>query len=138
MTLLLLQRCFQKLPTVISSSLFVISGYSLYLNFNPDNHNPLTNNIHGVEIFVSKKLASSQAFVQFTSLYKHHVWATVKLRGSDSFLIGGIYHSSSCCLSTSVESQCNLLSGLDITIFICKFVEISTLQKFPGLNCQAL
>ena len=79
------------------------SGYSLYLNFNPDNQNPLSNNIRGVGIFASNKLVSSQVFVQSTSLYKDHIWASVKLQGPDSMLNGGIYYSLSCCIiSTSV------------------------------------
>ena len=75
-------------------------------------------------------------FVQSTSLFKDHVWATVKLQGSDSLMIGGIYRSPSCYLSTSVESLCDLLSGLDNFIHLRQ--EILILETFPGLNCQAL
>jgi len=41
--------------TVINSSLLVLPGYSLYLNFDPDNYSPLLSNIRGVGIFVSNK-----------------------------------------------------------------------------------
>ena len=48
----------EKLPktpsAIVNSSLFVLPGYLLYLNFDPDNYDPTISDKRGVGIFVSK------------------------------------------------------------------------------------
>ena len=128
-----------KAPSsIISSSLFALPGYSLYANFDPDNYSPLSTNIRGVGIFVSNKLESSQVFLQSTP-FMDHVSANIKLQGSDSLLIGGVYRSLSCHLNTSVDSLCNLLSILDnyTHLLICgdfNFREISWSELSGSTN----
>ena len=89
-----------------------LPGYSLYVNFDPDNYTPVTSQIRGVGIFVSEKLQANQVFFQ-SSDFEHHVWVRIQLCGSDSLLIGCVYRSPTGELSTSVSSLCGLLTKLD-------------------------
>ena len=64
------------------------------------------------------------------SVFKNHVWVSVKLWGSDSLLISSIYRSPSSPLSTSVSSLCDLFTELSIYthLLICgdfNFKEVS-------------
>ena len=68
-----------KAPNVIiSSSLFALSGYSLFLNFDPDNDDPAASDTRGVGIFVSIQLQATQVYFN-TSNFKDQVWASIKL-----------------------------------------------------------
>jgi len=61
-----------KAPSaIISSTLFALPGYFLYTNFDPDNYSPLLTKRHGVRIFVSKILNSSQVFMQSPTFMDH-------------------------------------------------------------------
>ena len=51
--------------STVSSPLLTLPGYSLYVNFDPDNYTPVTSQIHGVGIFVSEKL---QAKIKYFSV----------------------------------------------------------------------
>ena len=81
------------------------------INFDPNNYDPISSDIRGVGIYVHHKLQASQ--VLFNSPhFKDHVWASVKLQGSDSLLVGCIYHSPSGNIDTSTASLCDLLTSL--------------------------
>jgi len=45
--------------STITSPLVAFPGYSLYVNFDPDNYAPVTSQIRGVGIFVSEKLQAN-------------------------------------------------------------------------------
>jgi len=47
-----------------SSPLLVLSGYSLYVNFDLDNYTPVISHIHVVGILVLEKLQANQLFFQ--------------------------------------------------------------------------
>ena len=99
---------------VINLSLITLPGYHNYLNFDPDNYNPTLTNIRGVGIFVHHKLQASQIYFN-TPHFEDHVWANVKLQGSDSLLVGCIYRSPSSNIDTSTASLCSLFA--DITYY---------------------
>ena len=101
---------------VVSLSLITIPGYYTYLNFDPDNHNLFSTNIRGVGIFVKHKFQVSQVYFDAPHL-EDHVWAKIKLQGSDSLLVGCIYcspsgsidSSTACELFTDIHSYTHLL-----------------------------
>jgi len=81
-----------KAPSaIINSPLLALPSYSLYTNFDSNNYSPLLTNIRAVGIFVSNKLDSSQVLLQSVP-FMDNVWTNIKLNGSDSLLIGGVYH----------------------------------------------
>jgi len=62
--IIIITEMLPKAPdAVVNSSLFALPGYTLYLNFDPDNYNPAISDIRGVGIFVSRKLQSNQVFL---------------------------------------------------------------------------
>ena len=69
--------------SVTTSALFALPGYFLYTNFDPDNHAAVISHIHGVGIFVSKRLQARQVFFNSPD-FEDHVWAEIQLRGCDS------------------------------------------------------
>jgi len=76
-----------------------------------------------------KDLKASQVYFN-PPAFTDHVWVNIKLQGSDSLLVGCIYHSPSDPLNASVTSLYELLE----TIPICLFVVILTLRKYFGLT----
>ena len=82
----------QVLP--ISPALIAISGYSLYLSFDPQQPRLGTSGIRGNCIFVKESLSSSE--VDFPgSEFQEQVWVEIKLVGGDRLLIGCLYMSPS-------------------------------------------
>ena len=66
-------------------------------------------NIRGVGIFVHHKLQASQMYFN-APRFEDHVWANIKLQGSDSLLVGCIYRSPSSNIDTSTASLCSLFA----------------------------
>ena len=100
----------EMLPnSIISSALFALPGYFLYLHFDPNNYNPVTSHIHGVGIFISKMLLAHQVFLTHPI---YQISARIQLHGSDSMLVGCIHHSPTGHLNASVSSLCDLFTGL--------------------------
>ena len=140
--IIVISEMLPKAPqAVINLSLITLPGYHNYLNFDPDNYNPTLTNIRGVGIFVHHKLQASQIYFN-TPHFKDHVWANIKLQGSDSLLVGCIYRSPSSNIDTSTASLCSLFA--DITnyshLLICgdfNYKEISW-SNFSGTtnNCH--
>jgi len=61
--IIIITEMLPKAPgAVVNSSLFALPGYTLYLNFDPDNYDPAISDICGVGNFVSRKLQSNQVF----------------------------------------------------------------------------
>ena len=101
-----------KTPSaVIILSLISIPGYYIYLNFDPDNFDSFSTNIRGVGIFVRHKFQVSQVYFDVPH-FEDHVWANIKLQGSDSLLTGCIYRSPSSNVDFSTASLCELLTGI--------------------------
>ena len=101
-----------KAPNVVMNlSLFTLPGYSLYLNFDSDNYNS-NSGIRGVGIFVSKRVKASQVYFNPSALMDQ-VWVSIKLKGSDSLLVGCVYHSQSHPLNSNITSLCELFISLE-------------------------
>ena len=102
--IIVISEMLPKAPqAVINLSLITFPGYHNYLNFDPDNYNPTITNIRGVGIFVHHKLQASQIYFN-TPHFEDHVWANIKLQGSDSLLVGCIYRSPSSNIDTMQHS----------------------------------
>ena len=98
--IILISEMLPKAPNVaMSLSLFALPGYALYLNFDPENSN---SDIRGVGIFVNKRLKANQVSFNPTA-FMDQVWISIRLQGSDTLLVGCIYHSPSQPLNTSVS-----------------------------------
>jgi len=107
--LILISEILPKAPNpIIHSALFAIPRYFLYLNFDPD----CISNIRGVSLFISQSITASQVIFNDASDYIEHVWVKIKMRGSDTLLVGCIYHSPSKLISDSISSLCDLLGQL--------------------------
>ena len=65
----------------------------------------------GLVTYVHHKLQASQVFFN-SPHFKDYVWASVKLQGSDTLLVGCIYHSPSGNIDNSTASLCDLLTSL--------------------------
>ena len=48
-----------------------------------------------------------------SSQFEDHVWTNIKLQGSDSLLVGCVYHSPSDNIGSSTLSHCDLFTSLD-------------------------
>ena len=92
----------------VNASSLMISGYSLYLNFDSNIDLSSILEIRGVDIFVSKKISAVQVHFD-TPNFKDHVWVSINLQGHDKLFIGCIYCSSSTNMDASVSSLCSLL-----------------------------
>ena len=82
----------QILP--ISPATLAIHGYSFYVNFDWNLPRLGASGIRGICVYVSEKLHASQLSVS-TSIFCEQLWLRVKLKNSDSLLIGSIYRSPS-------------------------------------------
>ena len=91
---------------VINLSLIILPGYCCYLNFDPT-----SSNIRGVGIYVHHKPQASQVFFDSPHI-EDHVWASIRLQGSDLLLVGCIYCSPSGYIDASTVSLCDLLTSL--------------------------
>ena len=110
--IIVISEILPKAPNaVINLSLITLPGYCCYLNFDPNNYDPTSSNIRGVGIYVHHKLQASQVFFN-TPHIEDHVWASIRLQGSDLLLVGCIYRSPSGNIDTSTASLCDLLTSL--------------------------
>ena len=82
---------------------------------------PHLTSVRGVGVYVHHKLQASQVFSNSPHI-KDHVWTSIKLQGSDSLLVGCIYHSPSGNIDTSTASLCDLLTTLRNYTSILKIV----------------
>ena len=121
---------------VVNLSLITLPGYYCYLNFDPNNYDPTSSNIHGVGIYVHHKLQASQVFFNSPHI-KDHVWASIRLQGSDLLLVGCIYRSPSGNIDASTASLCDLLNSLHnyTHLLICGTL---TIRQFLGLTFLVL
>ena len=123
---------------VVDLSLITLPGYYCYLNFDPNNYGPTSSNIRGVGIFVHHKFHASQVIFN-SSHFGDHVWTNIKLQGSDSLLVGCVYHSPSDNIDSSTVSLCDLFTSLDnyTHLLICgdfNYKEISWLNLSGTTN----
>ena len=110
--IIIISELLPKTPSaLINLSLISIPGYYTYLNFDPDNFDPFSTNIHGVGIFVQHKFQVSRVYFDAPH-FEDHVWANIKLQGSDSLLIGCIYRSPSSNIDSSTASLCELPTSI--------------------------
>ena len=84
--IIMISEILTKSPSA-TINLSFIPGYYTYLNFDPDNNDQFSTNMCGVGIFVHYNFQVSQ--VCFDVLhFNDHVWASIKLKESDSLLVG--------------------------------------------------
>jgi len=62
---------------IVNLSLITLPGYYWYLNFDPNNYDPISSDIRGVAVYVHHKLQASQVFFNIND----HVWGSIKLQG---------------------------------------------------------
>ena len=73
-----------------------------------------------------------------STTFMDHVWININLHGSDWLLIGGVYHSPSSHLSTSVDSFCSHLNNYTHLLicgdldFLVRFVRFYKQQSYWG------
>ena len=91
----------------VNVSNLMISGYSLYLNFDSNINSSSTLGICSVGIFVSMKISAVQVHFD-TPNFKDHVWISINHQGHDKLLIGCIYCSPSTNMDVSKSSLCSL------------------------------
>ena len=140
--LIVISEMLPKVPhAVINLSLITLPDYHNYLNFDPDNYDSSLTSICRVGIFVHHKLQASQIYFNIPH-FEDHVWVNIKLRGSDSRLVGCIYRSPSSDIDTSTISLCSLFANINnySHLLICgdfNYKEISW-SDFSGTtnNCH--
>jgi len=92
----------------ITLARLTLPNYSCYLNFDPEINNLGSAGLCGICIYISSLLNSSE--VKFSeSNFKEQLWINIKLRGSDSLLVGCLYRSPSSDPSQSTLELSNLL-----------------------------
>jgi len=72
----------------------------------------MTNGIHGVAIFVSHKLSTTEVNFDQNN-FKDHLWIKIHLKGIDVLLIGCIYRSPYGDIVNSTTSICDLLRSIN-------------------------
>ena len=140
--LMLISKLLPKNHSVfVNVSSLMISGYSLYLNFDSNINSSSTLGICGVGIFVSKKISAVQVHFD-TPSFKDHVWISINHQGHDKLLIGCIYCSPSKNMDVSISSLCSLLDCLQDFTHLLMFedfnmreVNWSSMTVYPR-NCH--
>ena len=107
--IILISEILPKAPNVIvSKPQLALPGFSMFLNFDPDDQSSYTSGLRGVAIYVADELVASE--VRFSDCdLSDCISVSLRLRGYDSLFIGCIYRSPSSPLSLSTEQVCVLL-----------------------------
>ena len=92
----------------IQPALLAISGYNLYLNFDPGTNNLGSCGLRGIGIFTKQSINATEIHFPKFSLIEQ-LWLQIPLRGSDFLLVGCIYRSPS---THGPSSTANLLELL--------------------------
>ena len=109
--IIIITEVLPKCPNItVSSSQLAISGYSMFLNFDPDAVSSYASGICGVAIYVSEGLNVFE--IDFPNCnIPDCVCVYLRLRHSDSLFIGCIYWNPSSSLQPSTNLLCDLCQG---------------------------
>ena len=102
----------QILP--ISPATLAIPGDSLYCNFDCSESNLGAGGLRGICMYTSENLHASEVLLPAFP-FREQLWIRMKLKNSDSLLIGCIYRSPSGDPVSSTEGLCNLFRHVCLT-----------------------
>ena len=95
----------------IPSALLSIAGYNTYTNFNSRQANLGSSGIRGICVLVKVELYASEYSFHGED-FEEHLWLRVKLKSSDSLIVGCIYRSPSGDPHRSIEKLRSLLTHI--------------------------
>ena len=92
----------------LSPAIFKISGYKVYMNFDPGRRNLGSLGIRGICIYIKENIRSHHISVSPSNAVES-LWLSLSLRGSDALKLGCLYRSPSSCLHESTSDICSML-----------------------------